>query len=130
MIHDLQKVPVNYICACIGGVFKRVCAPQDDSEFVLAISHRATQIAALRSALSQRKPKSQESCHAVSPNRTQRSFKSPHRRNSSKWSQIAKKNSPEKTYRFYRFSKNNCKNEDKHRFWKSPRHEVAFHRSL
>ena len=72
---------------------------------ILAISHRATQIAALRSALSQRKPKSQETCHAVSPNRTQRSFKSPHRRNSSKWSQIAKKNSPKKHTDFIVFNK-------------------------
>ena len=71
----------------------------------LAASHCATQIAALQSALSQRKPKSQESCHAVSPNRTQRSFKSPHRRIFSKWSQIAKKNGPQKHTDFIVFQK-------------------------
>ena len=79
----------------------------------LAVSHRATQIAALRSAVSQRKPKSQETCHAVSPNRTQRSFKSPHRRNSSKWSQIAKKNSPEKHPDFIVFQKTAVKMKTK-----------------
>ena len=62
----------------------------------LAVSHRASQIAAMRIAVSHRKPESQKTCHAVSPNRTQRSFKSPHRRNSSKWSQIATKNGPPK----------------------------------
>ena len=84
-----------------------------NSLVILAASHRATQIAALRSALSQRKPKSQESCHAVSPNRTQRSFKSPHRRNSSKWSQIAKKNSPEKHPNFFVFQKTAVKMKTK-----------------
>ena len=79
----------------------------------LAISHCASQIAAMRIAVSHRKPKSQETCHAVSPNRTQRSFKSPHRRNSSKWSQIAKKNGPKKHTDFIIFQKTAVKMKTK-----------------
>ena len=68
--------------------------------FNLAVPHRASQIARCASQFRIAGPKSQETCHAVSPNRTQRSFKSPHRRNSSKWSQIAKKNGPQKQSNF------------------------------
>ena len=63
-------------------------------------SRNANRSASKGSAVSQRKPKSQETCHAVSPNRTQRSFKSPHRRNSSKWSRIAAKNGLKKHSNF------------------------------
>ena len=67
----------------------------------------------MRIAVSHRKPKSQETCHAVSPNRTQRSFKSPHRRNSSKWSQIATKNGLKKHSNFIEILKTAVKMETK-----------------
>ena len=96
---------------------------------ILAVSHCASQTAAMRIAVLHRKPKSQETCHAVSPSRTQRSFTSPHRRNSSKWSQIATKNCPQKHYDFIENLEKAIHitwHEDKIRFGKSPWHKVAW----
>ena len=97
------------------------------SFITFAVLHRASRDAEkFRIA----EPKSQETCHAVSTNCTQRSFTLPHRRGFFPKAPNRKEKWSQKTYQFHRNLKKGFKNEDKIRFGRSPLHEIVFHISL
>ena len=102
----------------------------DSFLLVLAVPHRASQIARCASQLRIAESKSQQKCHAVSNASHASLLASPHRRDFSKSSSHRKEKWSQKTFKFHRNLKNSCKNEDKNRFGKILRREVVFQRSL